>query len=86
MANTSRTLRLWDIEHAQEIIGLGFVSRAYGIAMPEDQRWFAIVKRLEVDRWLTDAQRAEGIELIHKLQRFMVGAGDSLSSDTAESG
>ena len=48
--------------------------------------WLTIIKQLEIDRWLTDAQRAEAIELVHKLQRYMVGAGDSLSSNTAESG
>lgn len=55
VANSSGYLSLWDLEHQQEIMGLGFISVALGIAFPEDLRWIALAARWEMTIWDTAA-------------------------------
>ncbi|MFN0138318.1 MAG: WD40 repeat domain-containing protein [Phycisphaerae bacterium] len=53
IANSSGYVSLWDLEHQQEIMGLGFISGALGIAVPDDLRWIALAARWEMTVWDT---------------------------------
>lgn len=57
IANSSTSIRFWDLEHEQEIFRLDPVSEAREIVMPQDQRWIACAGKWAIRMWYTATPR-----------------------------